>query len=145
MFIALVVRRQLYPIWPLVLTLNLASILILLSRLSSANLAYTDFSCSMYQTSLHCPEISSCVQRIHPISRLFQSFCKRKDDGPLHFRCSRLLIQYIPSFLPYLKAVSSFHNLSTCHTVGTRGLTNIAREQIIFVNWGIQVKSKAVP
>jgi len=40
------------------------------------------------------------------------------EDHPL-IGCLRLLIQYICSYPPYLKALSSILNLTTCHAVVT--------------------------
>jgi hypothetical protein len=44
---------------------------------------------------------------------------KPQTGGPLLVGCLWLLIQYICSYLPRLEAVSSIHNLKTCHVVVT--------------------------
>jgi hypothetical protein len=45
--------------------------------------------------------------------------------GPPLVGCPRLLIQYIPSYPPYLKAVPSIRNLRTRHAVVTRDPPNM--------------------
>jgi hypothetical protein len=46
-------------------------------------------------------------------------------EGPPSVSCPPLLIQYIRSYPPYLEAVSSIHNLRTCHVVVTRDPLNM--------------------
>jgi hypothetical protein len=57
--------------------------------------------------------------------------------GPPLPRCSRLLIQYIRSYPPYLEAISSIHNLRTCSAMLTKDPFSIGtdKQQILYKFW----------
>jgi hypothetical protein len=54
--------------------------------------------------------------------------------GPLLVSCSRLLIQYIGSYPPYLEAISSIRNLRARHAVVTRDPPNMESRKLTFQN-----------
>jgi hypothetical protein len=60
-----------------------------------------------------------------------------KAGGPPLVGCPRLLFQYIRSYPPYLKGVSSIRNLRTRHTVVTRDPPNMDSYGLL----GDQIKS----
>jgi hypothetical protein len=135
MYIRLLVRCHLRPIWPPVLPLNLTYIFIFLPPLSWANLPYTDFLQSNTKSHVHFLSLTSFIQRIHPSPKPFVTFRNKLLLGwgfvrhmpnpqagwrPI-FSCRRVLIQYI-------------RRLRTRHGLLTRDPCNMDYLRLTFIN-----------
>jgi hypothetical protein len=72
-YIPLLVRCHLYPIWPLVLPLNIIYVFIFVLQLSLAILSST----YVLDSHVHFSEFRSFTQRICPCLRPFVTFCNK--------------------------------------------------------------------
>jgi hypothetical protein len=85
--IFLLVRCHLCFIWPPVLPLNLTYILIVLSQLSKLTCPVQTFHIPSTKSHVHFPELTSFIQGIRPIPRLFVTLRNK-----LIFQCEGFVI-----------------------------------------------------
>jgi hypothetical protein len=140
MYIGLLFPCQIYLIWPPVLPLNLTYILIFLRPTTLSELALyrllTFHVTNLIPIFFSLRRLSTAAFQVggllwYSVTGFLLHWgavsftANHQVGGPYLFGCPRLLIQYIPSYSPYLEAVSSIRNLRTRHALVTRDPPNI--------------------